>query len=159
MWITQMWLCYRSNEGEKAHIMSKTWAQNKKIKYFCSDTVAFQQFLELVLKRSLPALAGRWLILAGDVVLCSQSTSGRGNQRDNIWKEQQVEKCELQGIIGVQHSSENPWPQGWIPTASECCRNNFSRIQPLWKLFGTMRTIFANIMWNPLGFAYPKSCV
>lgn len=89
MWIIQMWVSYRSDEVKQVHIIPKTWAQNKKINYFCSDTAAFQQFLQLALKRTLPALTSRWLILAGShrAGWCGSSAPrallGGGNQRDS----------------------------------------------------------------------------
>lgn len=45
--------CYRRDEGTTSHPKP----EHRTVKYFCSDTVAFQQFLQLVLKRTLPALA------------------------------------------------------------------------------------------------------
>lgn len=44
-------------------------------------------------------------------------------------------------------------------TRCECCKNNFSRIQPLWKLFRNKRTLLTKLISNPLDFAYPKCCV
>lgn len=90
MWIIQMWVCNRSDKGGQAHIIPKTWAQIRKIKYFCSDTGVFQQFLQLVWKRTLPARDWFWLAHTklGDVAALLPEYFQEG-ESDGHWKEQQ----------------------------------------------------------------------